>query len=168
MPGLPSNLRNRFELYLNILPWVEELGKWFLAVAGVVSLLVAVSRVSMKLSVNVQPSHRISKHRKYSIVYPETIQRNLGGDKVFELNEKSSENVMVVDEFYEINLDAEDKYMLDDEAALSGDESSDSDTKSSSFTDEQDGDSGSTKVSSSFYHVSASVFSSLPYLAVQS
>lgn len=113
MMELPDSLRSRFTLYLNILPAVEWSVKWILLLGGITSLLIAVTRVSLKLSQHFQPSHKISKQRKYSSIYHDTIQRIDDCEKVLELSEKHK---------YDNDLNLENKYMLEEEPALSDDD----------------------------------------------
>lgn len=131
MEKLPDALKNRFNLYLNVLPVFVEASQYGLLIAGISMLLFAVTRVSMKLSNVVQPSHKVSKQRKYSSIYPDIVQRLGDGEKVFEMNEKSQKNsISRADLLYDADLSSEKKFMLDEEPALSEDESSDSETKS--------------------------------------
>lgn len=60
------------------------------------------------------------------------IQRLGDVDKVFEMNEKSRKNsISRADLLYDVDLnDSEKRFMLDEEPAISDDESSDSETKS--------------------------------------
>lgn len=96
------------------------------------SLFYAITRVSMQLSSGLQNSHKISKQRKYSNIYPDTIQRLGDSEKVYELNEKRRKNSAVPnDVLYDIDITSEKRFMLDEEPALSEDESSDSESKSS-------------------------------------
>lgn len=134
---LPHSLRSRFKLYLNILPVAVDVTQWSLFVGGILSLLFAITRVSMQLSRKVGPSHKISKQRKYSSIYPDMIQRDfgLGTDKIYELNEKMQDTALgqaeqLLGDEHEINL--ESKYMLEDEPAISEDECSENGSKTSS------------------------------------
>lgn len=80
-----------------------------------------------------QPSHKVSRQRKYSSIYPDMIQRLGDGEKVFELNEKSRKNsISRADLLYDVDLSSEKKFMLDEEPAISEDEGTDSDSKSNS------------------------------------
>lgn len=143
---LPESLKSRFSLYLNILPAVEIVGRWLLLVGGIISLLIAVTRVSLQLSQGLQPSHKISKHRKYTSVYQDTIQRIDDCDKVYEMNEKDKLGEM--DKMFEIDLNSENKYMLEDEPALSdGENDSDEGDGVSSPASLLGDSSGSAKVS---------------------
>lgn len=94
-------------------------------------LLFAIARVTMKLSNSVQPSHKVSKQRKYSSIYPDMIQRLGDVEKVFELSEKSKKNsISRADLLYDAESNSEKKFMLDDEPAISEDEGSECDSKS--------------------------------------
>lgn len=121
---MPDALKSRFTLYLNILPALESSARWALLIGGIASLLIAVTRVSLQLSQSFQPSHKISKQRKYASIYQDTIQRIDDCDKVYELNEKQEHQKQIKnsDMMFEIDLNSENKYMLDDEPALSDDD----------------------------------------------
>lgn len=112
---------------------VLEVTQWGLFVGGIASMLYAITRVSMQLSSSLQTSHKISKQQqKYSNIYPDTIQRLNETDKVYELSEKRRKNSAVPnDVLYDIDINSEKTFMLDEEPAISEDEGSDSDTKSS-------------------------------------
>lgn len=85
----------------------------------------------MQLSSSLQTSNKISKPRKYSNIYPDTIQRLNESEKVYELNEKRRKNSAVPTEMlYDIDINSEKTFMLDEEPAISEDEGSDSDAKS--------------------------------------
>lgn len=116
---------------MNVLPVLTDIGQYGLFVVGISILLIAVTRVSIKLSNAMQPSHKVS-NRKYSSIYPDMIQRLGDVDKVFEMNEKSRKNsISRADLLYDVDLnDSEKRFMLDEEPAISDDESSDSETKS--------------------------------------
>lgn len=132
---LPESLKNRFNIYLNILPVLVDVGQYGLFVAGTIMLLFAIARVTMKLSNSIQPSHKVSKQRKYSSIYPDMISRLGDVEKVFELSEKSKKNsISRADLLYDAESSSEKKFMLDDEPAISEDEGSDSDSKSNSDT----------------------------------
>lgn len=108
-----------------------NVGQYVLFVAGILMLLFAVTRVSMKLSNSFQPSHKVSKQRKYSSIYPDMIQRLGDVEKVFELNEKRKNSISQADLLYDVDMNSEKKFMLDEEPAISEDEeSSDSESKS--------------------------------------
>lgn len=127
MEKLPEDLKNRFTLYINILPVVLDVTEWGLFVGGIVSLLYAITRVSMQMSSSMQKTHKISKHGKYSNIYPDTIQRLNETDKVYELNEKRRKNSAIPNEMlYGIDISSEKTFMLDEEPAMSEDEGSDS------------------------------------------
>lgn len=98
-------------------------------------MLYAITRVSMQLSFSMQTSHKISKQQqRYNNVYPDTIQRLNETDKVYELNEKRRKNSAVPkDVLYDIDINSEKTFMLDEEPAISEDEGSDSDSKSGDF-----------------------------------
>lgn len=142
---LPDSLKSRFSLYLNILPAVEYIGRWLLLLGGITSLLIAVTRVSLQLSQGLQPSHKISKYRKYTSVYQDTIQRIDDCDKVYEMNEK--QKLSKRDKMFEIDLNSENKYMLEDEPAISDGEMSDEGDGVSSPSSLLDDSNASTKVS---------------------
>lgn len=108
-------------LYLNILPAIELSARWILLLGGIASLLIAVTRVSLQLSQHFQPSHKISKQRKYASIYQDTIQRIDESEKVYELNEKQP--LSNTDMMFEIDLNSENKYMLEEEPAISDDDS---------------------------------------------
>lgn len=61
MIELPVSLQNRFNLYLNILPIGERVLLWGSLACGILLLLIAVTRASMRLSKAITPSHKISK-----------------------------------------------------------------------------------------------------------
>lgn len=85
----------------------------------------------MQLSSSLQTSHKISKTQKYSNIYPETITRLNESEKVYELNEKRRKTgAMPNDVMYDIDINSEKTFMLDEEPAMSEDEGSDSDGKS--------------------------------------
>jgi len=82
--------------------------------------LVSVARVSLKLSHSVQPSYKISKHRKYSSIYPDMIQRLGDMERVFELSEKGrKKSLSRVDLLYDTDQNSDSKFMLEEEPALS-------------------------------------------------
>lgn len=117
------------------MPLFTEISQWALLVGGVISLLFAITRVSVQLSNSLQSSHKISKQRKYSSIYPDTIQRLGDTPKVYEMDEKSRRNSStIVDNLYDIDLNSEKTFMLDEEPAISEDESSESDSKSGDET----------------------------------
>lgn len=133
MEKLPEGLKNRFAIYLNVLPIVVDVCQYGSLAIGTMLLLYAITRVSMKLSNSMQPSHKVSRQRKYSSIYPDLIQRFGDGEKVFELNEKSRKNsISRTDLLYDADLSLEQKFMLEDEPAISEDEGSDSDKQSNS------------------------------------
>lgn len=169
MMELPESLKSRFTLYLNILPAVEATARWALLLGGIVSLLIAVTKVSLQLSQHFQPSHKISKQRKYASIYQDTIQRIDDGEKVYELNEKMP--LPTADMIFEIDLNSESKYMLDDEPAISDDDEEividriddvdgDSINRCSSHFDDSN---ASTKVSINFlnFRIDPNLFDSL-------
>lgn len=79
----------------------------------------------MKLSHSVQPSHKVSRHRKYSNIYPDMIQRLGDVEKVFELSEKSKKSsISRADLLYDADSSSEKKFMLEEEPAISEDEGS--------------------------------------------
>lgn len=120
---LPDSLKNRFYIYLNILPVVVNICQYGLLVGGITMLLFAIARVTMRLSHNIQPSHKVSKHRKYSSIYPDMIQRLGDVEKVFELSEKSKKNsVSRADLLHDAESCCEKKFMLEEEPAISGSE----------------------------------------------
>lgn len=94
-------------------------------------LLFAIARVTVQLSNLIQPSHKVSKQRKYSSIYPDMIQRLGDVEKVFELSEKSKKNsISRADLLHDAESSSEKKFMLEEEPAISEDEQSDSDSKS--------------------------------------
>lgn len=97
---------------------------------GVTMLLCVIARVTIKLSKTIQPSHTVSKQRKYSSIFPDMIQRLGDVEKVFELSEKSKKNSMSTDLLYDAESSSEKKFMLEEEPALSEDEGSGIDSKS--------------------------------------
>lgn len=122
---LPDSLKNRFYIYLNVLPILVIIGQYGLLIIGIIMLLCAIIRVSMKLSHSVQPSHKVSRHRKYSNIYPDMIQRLGDVEKVFELSEKSKKNsISRADLLYDADSSSEKKFMLEEEPAISEDEGS--------------------------------------------
>lgn len=149
---LPEALKSRFTLYLNILPALESSARWALLIGGIATLLFAVTRVALQLSQGFQPSHKISKQRKYASIYQDTIQRIDDCDKVYELNEKQEQQIRNSDMMFEIDLNSENKYMLEDEPALSDDDNDSIDGVdiqcSSSLCDVSN---ASTKVSIDFF-----------------
>lgn len=80
MPSLPDTLKSRFYLYLNVMPVVDGLAQVALFVGGIVLLIVAIVRASMRFSQNMQPSHKISNRRRYS-----SIGRGGGGGEMDEM-----------------------------------------------------------------------------------
>lgn len=130
-----------------MLPVVVDVIQYGSMAIGTMLLLYAITRVSMKLSNSMQPSHKVSRQRKYSSIYPDLIQRFGDGEKVYELNEKSRKNsISRSDLLYDVELNLEKKFMLEDEPAISEDEGSDSDKQSNS-------DMTSFKVTSSKSHL---------------
>lgn len=110
---------------------VTDIFQYGFLVVGTIMLLFAIARVTMKLSNSVQPSHKVSKQRKYSSIYPDMIQRLGDVEKVFELSEKSKKNsISQADLLYDTESNSEKKFMLDDEPAISEDEGSECDSKS--------------------------------------
>lgn len=64
MYELPQALRNRFHLYLNVLPIVDNLCFYGLFVSGVALLIFAISKVSFNISSSISKPHHISKNKK--------------------------------------------------------------------------------------------------------
>lgn len=58
---LPQALRNRFHLYLNVLPIVDNLAFYGLFICGVALLIFAISKVSFNISSSMSSPHHISK-----------------------------------------------------------------------------------------------------------
>lgn len=61
---LPQVLRNRFHLYLNVLPIVDNLCFYGLFICGVALLIFAISKVSFNISSSMSSPHHIS-NKKY-------------------------------------------------------------------------------------------------------
>lgn len=61
MYELPVALRNRFHLYLNVLPIVDSLTFYGLFIGGVGLLIFAITKVSFNLSSSLSSSHHVSK-----------------------------------------------------------------------------------------------------------
>lgn len=113
------------------MPIFVTTSQYALSIIGLVIILSAIIRVSLKLSRAMQPSHKVSNHRKYSSIYPDMIQRLGDMEKVFELNEKSKKNsISRADLLYDADSNCEKKFMLEEEPAISEDEGSDSDVRS--------------------------------------
>lgn len=131
MEKLPDSLKNRFFIYLNVLPVFVTALQYALFAMGSIMILYAVVTVSLKLSRSVQTSHRVSNNRKYSSIYPDMIQRLGDMEKVFELSEKSKKNsISRADLLNDADSNSEKKFMLDEEPAISEDEGSDCDFRS--------------------------------------
>lgn len=132
MEKLPDSLKNRFYIYLNILPVLVDVGQYGLLVFGTFTLLYAIARVTTKLSKSFQPSHKVSRNRKYSNIYPDMIHRLGDVEKVFELSEKLKKNsISRADLLQDAESSSEKKFMLEEEPAISDDE--DSEMYSNSF-----------------------------------
>lgn len=128
---LPDSLKNRFYLYLNVLPVLVTALQYGLLVFGAFMILMAIIRVSLKLSRSVQTSHRVSNHRKYSSIYPDMIPRLGDMEKVFELSEKSKKNsISRADLLNDGDSNSEKKFMLEEEPAISEDEGSECECRS--------------------------------------
>lgn len=132
MEKLPDSLKNRFYIYLNILPVLVDVGQYGLMIIGTIMLLYAIARVTTKLSKSFQPSHKVSRNRKYSNIYPDMIHRLGDVEKVFELSEKSKKNsISRADLLQDAETSSEKIFMLEEEPAISEDEDSEIDTNSS-------------------------------------
>lgn len=128
---LPDSLKNRFNVYLNILPVLVTVGQYTLFTSGIMLIVFAILRVSLKISRSIQPSHKVSRHRKYSSIYPDMIQRLGDVEKVFELSEKSKKHsISQADLLCDADSNSEKKFMLEEEPAISEDEGSESDSHS--------------------------------------
>lgn len=66
---LPQSLRNRFHLYLNVLPIVDTITFYGLFICGIGLLLFAISKVSFNISSSLSSPHHISKKPKYGNQY---------------------------------------------------------------------------------------------------
>lgn len=165
MPSLPSTLKSRFYLYLNVLPVVDGLAQVGLAAIGIILLIVAVVRASMRFSQNIQPSHKISNQRRYSSIGRggggggDVEYGNLdggghdvgdggGGDDnlSYEMSEKCIRSSG--GHLYEVDLADEKEYMLEQEHAISEDFDNESDTKTVSYREVEEDESGSAVSSS--------------------
>lgn len=114
------------------MPLVVNVGQYGLLVVGTITLLYVVARVSTKLSKSFQPSHKVSRHRKYSNIYPDMIHRFGDVEKVFELNEKLRKNsISRADLLQDAESNSEKKFMLEEEPAISEDEDSENESNSS-------------------------------------
>ncbi|XP_037958648.1 scavenger receptor class B member 1 isoform X2 [Teleopsis dalmanni] len=72
LPELPESLDNRFNFYLNILPYLDIIGIWGSLALGVVLLVYAVTRATLRIS-------KISENTKYckaNILHSTTTQDN--------------------------------------------------------------------------------------------
>lgn len=56
MLELPPGLQDRFNLYLNILPFLDKFTFWLLLLGGSVCLLAAVTRTAIRLSHTISPN----------------------------------------------------------------------------------------------------------------
>lgn len=131
MEELPDSLKNRFFIYLNILPPLASFLQYILFISGIILVLIPIIREALKLSRSLQPSHRVSNPRKFSSIYPDMIQRLGDMEKVFELKEKSrKKSISRADLLSDADSSSEKKFMLEDEPAISEDEGSESDTRS--------------------------------------
>lgn len=138
MPDLPPSLKTRFNLYLNILPVVDSIGQLLCFSVGIILILIAIVRASMRFSQTIQPSHKISNQRKYSSISRDG-DYNVDGI-AYEMSEKCIRSGGT-DNLFEVDLNDEKEYMLEQEPALSEEDdeeehNEESDTKSISFNDD--------------------------------
>lgn len=127
---LPQELRNRFHLYLNVLPIVDNLCFYGLFITGVALLIFAISKVSFNISSSMSSPHQISKKYGHgsqyrSNVYMPCEEKLIPGSlvKVATVNEKHGT------EMHEIDLKGI-SYELENELPLIEDHESE-DTRSS-------------------------------------
>jgi hypothetical protein len=66
MAELPQDLQNRFIMYLNILPVLDQFGLYALLIGGALMLIIAVSQAATKLSKSTSSKRKISKSSKYT------------------------------------------------------------------------------------------------------
>ncbi|XP_023291780.2 scavenger receptor class B member 1 isoform X1 [Lucilia cuprina] len=92
MPKLPESLDNRFNFYLNYLPYIEPLGFWGGLLAGLTLLIYAITRATLKMSSLAKKSHLLELNYGRANL----IQANQNGVykpcelKLLEKNEKSN------------------------------------------------------------------------------
>lgn len=103
-----------------MLPVVVDAIQYSLVIGGTIILLFVVTRVAMQISGGL--ANNISKQRKYSTIYTDTIQRLNETEKVFEMNEKSQNNSSATELLYDVDMNSEKTFMLDEEPAIPEDE----------------------------------------------
>lgn len=151
MDGLPEPLMNRFHLYLNILPVVDEIGQILLLVTGILLVLFSIVRASMRFSKSVQQNSRNISNQQQSkyINFGRDIDSeqgsadgdaNDGDDETQGMisYEMADKRIRSDDILYEVNLSQEQQYMLEREHAISEDD--DSEEKQSTRSDSLNSD----------------------------
>lgn len=70
MPKLPESLDNRFNFYLNYLPYIEPIGFWGCLLSGITLLVYAVTRATLKMSNLAKSSHFLElNYRRTSLLH---------------------------------------------------------------------------------------------------
>lgn len=141
MPELPTPLKNRFNLYLNILPVMEKCGMWLALIGGTICLLNAVTRAVLGISTRVTNSQKMTKlNKKYngsihrSDIYAPCEEDMIGGDNGDDDNEGGRRGD---GDFCDVELVDERKYILEQDSAISdNDEESNTCGSGSSGEDE--------------------------------
>ncbi|XP_059617113.1 scavenger receptor class B member 1-like isoform X2 [Phlebotomus argentipes] len=115
---LPPALKNRFHLYLNVLPVLDAVTFYGSAIVGVLLLIFAVTKASVGMSTSITSSRKISLQRTYdfrsSKVYSPCEQKYDNSD-CHELTMPSVAPVSVFDLENEIPLsDADEQELLDE------------------------------------------------------
>lgn len=126
---LPQALRNRFHLYLNVLPIVDNLAFYGLFVCGVALLLFAISKVSFNISSSMSSPHHISKkyagNQYRSNVYMPCEEKLIPGNNHLVTVGSGYEKSGVGTEMHEIDMKGIISYELENELPLIEDNESD-------------------------------------------
>lgn len=128
MYSLPEALKNRFTLYLNILPVLEKIGLYGCFICGMILTIVAITRVALRLSTTLTASKNISSnHHKYNsnlknnAIYNacETQEKLMSGEECKPIISKSKFKHHDTNEPEEMLTIGRCDFDLENEAALS-------------------------------------------------
>ena len=145
MHELPESLKNRFILYLNVMPILEKIGLYGSFICGMILTMFAITRAAFRLSTSMSASKNISNnHHKYnsnltnSAIYNACEERLMSDDECKPI--AKSKFIHKDDTGFCINIDANEKinttgsceFELENEAALSDIEYDDDDSSDQS------------------------------------
>lgn len=122
MYELPPVLKNRFHLYLNVLPFVDTLSFYGLFVGGIFMLILAISKVSFNMSLSLSSVSRNISKQKYNQkgdqyktnVYMPCEEKLIPGDDMEKCSEYLSEKSCTEMQ----NMDLKMSYELENELPL--------------------------------------------------